>query len=187
MIVLYFLFHGLHFATALRMLRPVLCFHMTSFNYDAKGVRDVDAACRCHQSNIMPDGIFSVNIAQCIICLFVFCFVLFYVCIKRWYSGLFLFGQTGSQFYHYYINGLKEALSYDGLRTLGLISFKWGFLLGGCLWIPNNEFHLGLPLLFMVYCFLARDVAVAVNTTYKIGCCDWILIQPCSEVDNAMC
>ena len=64
------------------MLRPVLCFHMTSFNYGAKGVRDVDAACRCHQSNIMPDGIFSVNIARCMICLLVF--VLFcFMCVLR--------------------------------------------------------------------------------------------------------
>ena len=41
---------------------------MTSFNYGAKGVRDVDPTCRCHQSNIMPDSIFSVNIAQCVTC-----------------------------------------------------------------------------------------------------------------------
>ena len=34
----------------------------------AKGVRDVDPTCRCHQSNIMPDSIFSVNIAQCVTC-----------------------------------------------------------------------------------------------------------------------
>ena len=64
------------------MLKPVLWFHMTSFNYGAKGVKVVDPACRCHQSNIMPDSIFSVSIAQCVTCLFVNCFVLFYVCIK---------------------------------------------------------------------------------------------------------
>ena len=50
------------------MLKPVLCFHMTSFNYSAKGVRDVDPACRYHQSNIMHDNIFSVNIAWCLTC-----------------------------------------------------------------------------------------------------------------------
>ena len=77
-----FYFSGLNFATTLRVLSEVLCFHMTSFNYGAKGVRNVDSACRCHQSNTMSDGIFSVNIAQCVICLLVFCFVLFYVCIK---------------------------------------------------------------------------------------------------------
>ena len=95
MIVLYFLFHGLHFATTLRVLKPVLCFHMTSFTYGAKGVRDVDPASRCHQSNIIPNSIFSVNIAECVTCLFVFCFVLFYVRIKGWYSGLLLFVVTG--------------------------------------------------------------------------------------------
>ena len=67
-IVLYCLFHGLHFATTLRVLRPVLCFHMASFDYGAKGVRNVDPTCRCHQSNIMPGSIFSGNIAQCITC-----------------------------------------------------------------------------------------------------------------------
>ena len=60
----------------------VLCFHMTSFNYGAKGVRDVDHACRCHLSNIMPDSIFSVNIAWCVTCLLLF--VLFYfLCVFR--------------------------------------------------------------------------------------------------------
>ena len=92
---LFFLFHGLHYATTLRVLKPVLCFHMTWFNYGAKGVKDVDPACRCHQSNIMPDSIFSVNIAQCVTCLCVFRFVLFYVYIKGWYSGLLLFVETG--------------------------------------------------------------------------------------------
>ena len=66
LIVLHFLFHGLHFTTTLRVLKPVLYFHMKSFNYGAKD--DVDPTCRCHQSNIMPDSIFSVDIAQCIAC-----------------------------------------------------------------------------------------------------------------------
>ena len=54
--------------TTLRVLKPVLCFHMTSLNCVAKGVRDVDPICRCHQSNSMPDSIFSVNIAQYVTC-----------------------------------------------------------------------------------------------------------------------
>ena len=57
---------------------------------------------------------------------------------------------------------------------------------GRCLWIPNNEFHLGVPVLYMVYCSLARYVTVSINAAYKIGCCNWILIQHCTEVDNAM-
>ena len=63
-----FLFHGLHFATTLRVLNPVLCFHMTSFNYGTKWVRNVGPTCRCHQSNIMSVTIFSVNIAPCVAC-----------------------------------------------------------------------------------------------------------------------
>ena len=46
----------------LRVLKLVLCFHMTRFNYGSKKVRDVDPACRFYQSNIMPDSIFSVDI-----------------------------------------------------------------------------------------------------------------------------
>ena len=67
-IVLYFIFHGLHFATTFTVLKPVLCFNMTLLNYSSKMERDLDSTCRCHQSNIMPDSIFSVNIAQCITC-----------------------------------------------------------------------------------------------------------------------
>ena len=88
MIVWYLPFHGLHFATTVRVLTPVLCFHMTSFNYGAKGVRDVEPTCRCHQSNIMPDSNFNVNIAQCVpvvrfvvVVLFFLFFVFFLVCV----------------------------------------------------------------------------------------------------------
>ena len=66
-IILYFLFHGLHLATTLRVLNPVLCLHMTLFNQGAKaGVRDEDHTCRYHQSNIMRDSILSV-----IVCIYV--------------------------------------------------------------------------------------------------------------------
>ena len=121
-----FLFHGLHFATTHRVLKTLSCFHMTSFNYSAKEVRDVDSACRCHQSNIIPDSIFSVNIARCVTCLFVFCFILFYVCIGEIGDilGYFYSQRPGAQFYHYYINGLGETLSYNGQRQIGLISFN---------------------------------------------------------------
>ena len=78
----------------------------------------------------MPDSIFSINIAQCVTCLIVVCFVLFYVHIKEWYSGLLLFVGTRCSFYHYYINGLEETLSYNWLRQIGLISFKCGSLFG---------------------------------------------------------
>ena len=66
MIVLYFLSHRLHVATTRRVLRPVLCFHMTSFSCGAKVVMDVDPACGCHEGNITSNSIFSVNIAQCV-------------------------------------------------------------------------------------------------------------------------
>ena len=75
--VLDFIFHGLHFATTLTVLKPLLCFHMISLNYGAKGVRVADPACGCHQSNVIPDSIFSVYIAQCVTCLFIFSFFYF--------------------------------------------------------------------------------------------------------------
>ena len=65
---LYFRFHQFNFPTILKVLKLVLCFSYDIINYGAKGVRDADRACRCNQSNIMPDSIFSVNIAQCAIC-----------------------------------------------------------------------------------------------------------------------
>ena len=68
LIVLYFLLHGLQFGTTLRILKFVLNSHMISFHYGANGVRDIDANYKCHQSNIMPDNIFSVNIRQFITC-----------------------------------------------------------------------------------------------------------------------
>ena len=54
-------------------------------------------------------------------------------------------------------------------------------VLGRDLRIPNNEFHLGVLVLYMVHCYLASDVAVWINITYKIECCYWILIQRCTE------
>ena len=63
------------------MLKSVLCFHMGSFNYGAKGVRYVDPTCRYHQSNIMPDSIFNVIIAQCVTCGQVCCYCVLCVCV----------------------------------------------------------------------------------------------------------
>ena len=45
------------------------------------------------------------------------------------------------------------------------------------LWIPNREVYLGVLVLYMVYCSLARDFVLSINITYKIGCCDWFLIH----------
>ena len=54
-------------------------------------------------------------------------FVLFYVCIKGWYSGLLLFVETGCSVLSLW---LGETFSFNGLRQIGLISFKWGSLFG---------------------------------------------------------
>ena len=85
----HFPFHGLHFATSLTVLTPVLCFHTTSFNYGAKVVRDVDPTCRCHQSNIMPDSIFSVNNAQCVTCGYACCYCIVIFLFFRFFYCFF--------------------------------------------------------------------------------------------------
>ena len=59
-----FCFHALYSATNLRVWTRVLCFHMTSFKYGAKRVRDDGPICRCHQSHFMSDGTFIIKIAQ---------------------------------------------------------------------------------------------------------------------------
>ena len=68
LIVLHFLLCVLNFVITLKILKLVSSFHMTLFHYGAKGAMGIDCTCRCHQSNIMSDNIFSVNITQCIIC-----------------------------------------------------------------------------------------------------------------------
>ena len=60
----HFCFHALYSATNLRVWKRVLCFHMTSFKYGAKRVRDDGHTCRCHQSHFMSDCIFIINITQ---------------------------------------------------------------------------------------------------------------------------
>ena len=50
-------FSKLSLVTAIRMLMPVSCYYMTSFNYGDKKARDVGLTSRCHLSNIMPDCI----------------------------------------------------------------------------------------------------------------------------------
>ena len=65
---LVFFFSWVTVSDTLRVLKPVLCFHLTSFNYGANEIKDVYRSCRCHWSSIMPDSIFSVNILQCVIC-----------------------------------------------------------------------------------------------------------------------
>ena len=46
-------------------------------------------------------------------------------------SGFLLFVETkGAQFCHYYISGLGETSSYNGVNKIGLIILNWSFLFG---------------------------------------------------------
>ena len=107
----------------LRVLQPVPRFQIT-FNYGAKGVKDVGPIDRNHQSNVMLDRIFSVNIAQCIICLFFF-FLFRCDILASFYSQ-----RQGAQFYQYYISGLEETLSCNRQSQIGLISLELCLLFG---------------------------------------------------------
>ena len=60
----------------------------------------------------------------------------------------------------------SENFNCNGLKQIVLmISVNEVSCLGHCLWIPNREFHLKVPVLHVVYCSLTRDVAVSINTT----------------------
>ena len=50
-------FPKLSLPTVIMVLKPVSCFHMTSFDYGGKKTKDVGLTCRCHLSYIMPDSI----------------------------------------------------------------------------------------------------------------------------------
>ena len=58
------------------VVKPVLCFH-----YGANGVRNVDPTRRCHQSNIMPHTILSLNIAQSLVKMLVLVRFVFLLCV----------------------------------------------------------------------------------------------------------
>ena len=114
-------FFQLSLATTIRVLKPVSCDHLTSFNYDDKKARDVGLTCWCHLSNNMPDSIFHESMRQGITCVwrfFCFCFVflffvVFLVC-AGWYSLLSSGWKRWNRFYHYEISGHGEILSYKG-------------------------------------------------------------------------
>ena len=109
------------------------------------------------------------------------------VCVCGDILGSFYLYIQGDQFSHYYIIGLGETLIYSRLRQIGLISLKWGFLFEAMPTDFKQRILFGCSSTTMVYYSLTRDVGVSINMTYKIECCGWILIQPCNEVDNAMC
>ena len=65
-------FSKLSLATVIMVLKPVSCYYMRSFNCGGKNARDVGLTCRCHLSNIMPDGILYDSMGwgiTCFICL----------------------------------------------------------------------------------------------------------------------
>ena len=86
-------FFELSLAITTTVLKPVLCDHMTSFNYDDKKARHGSVTCWCHLSNIMPDSIFHKSMRQGITCSVSFClFVfpyLFVVCLIYLFIYLF--------------------------------------------------------------------------------------------------
>ena len=80
----------------------------------------LDPTCRCNQNNIMSEGIFSINIAQCIrwgyICLFVS-----YLLFRGDILGSYYLSRESVRFYHLDISGLGESLRRNGLTQIGFI------------------------------------------------------------------
>ena len=64
-----------------------------------------------------------------------------------------------------------------------MISLKVSCL-GHFISIPDSKVHVEVPVLHMVYCPLYSDAVVSIKTTYNIGCCSCILIQPSIEMNN---
>ena len=65
---------------------------------------------------------------------------------------------------------------------MGSISLQWSTISGVYLRIPEFWFYWWLPLLEYVTVFYTKDVAGLVKTTYTIGCCGMISIQPWFKV-----
>ena len=66
-----------------------------------------------------------------------------------------------------------------------MISIKWGSFLGVLSVDSKQRISFGgTSIVYGILLGCCRDVAVSINTTYEIGCCDWILIQPNTEVNN---
>ena len=68
------MFPELSLATSIKVLTPVSCYDMASFNYRGKEAKDVGLTCRCHLINIMPDSIFYNSIGMGMTQFFCFCF-----------------------------------------------------------------------------------------------------------------
>ena len=78
------MFPELSLATSIKVLTPVSCYDMASFNYRGKEAKDVGLTCRCHLINIMPDSIFYNSIGMGMtqfFCCFCFSFVVVVVVV----------------------------------------------------------------------------------------------------------
>lgn len=83
-----------------------------------------------------------------------------------WWDNLFLFFNN---------NGHGKPLSYNGVSGMALISFQYS---GVCPRISELWFHGWVLLLFSITLLFTR----LSNTTYLIGLCDMISIQPWVKV-----
>ena len=86
-----------------------------------RGVKDVGLACRYHQSNIMADSNFRVNMTQFKFAVVVYMCLCVCVCVCMFSSDIldsFSSQRQSAQFFDYYISGLGETLSYNGQRQM---------------------------------------------------------------------
>ena len=99
-------------AITIKLMRPISCYHMTSFNYDDKKVNDVSLTCRCHLNNIMPDSIFHGKMRSGITCFAFICFINAVVLLLFWmFVCLSSLSFTGSYFCFLWMKEIESVFS----------------------------------------------------------------------------
>ena len=101
-----------------------------------------------------------------------FCLFCFMCVLRVDILGSFYSTRHGAQFYHYCINGLWETISYNGLRQVGFISFKWSFLFGVLSVDSKQRISFGSSSVLYLILLLSQ------------GCCNWILFQSCTKMPS---
>ena len=117
------------------------------------------------------------------VCLSV-CFFVFV--LSFFFRGVILLFSSGSkrwyQFDHYNISGHWKMLNYNGLRQMGFISLQWDLKSETCQGISDLEFYCWGSFVFVWWAIFSQGCCVFIQCNLLKGCCEWILIQPWTQV-----
>ena len=125
------MFFELFLVTTITVLKTLTCYYMISFNFGGKKARDVDLTCRPYCA---------------ILCLIESPMIL-------WNGGWLIFfirggnrslpqhRRDGFSLFAITLMGVRETLTYKGLRQIRSIVFQWGFDSWACLRIPELEIY----------------------------------------------